>query len=116
RIKTPKSKLSTNLKTSFESLEELLKQPDKTTIDLDLHDLAVDLADAFHFQPELRNNEYLAKLSRHKVTGKAKAKGSLAELSLNDFSMNWGPSTRITTKGNFKNLSDTDRLYFLVNN
>lgn len=115
-FKTKKSKLLADLKSEFESLDELIEHPDKTKIDLKLTDLSVDLADAFHFQPELKSNEYLAKLSRYKIKGKANAKGSLASLNLANFSANWGPGTRITAKGNFRNLTDTDRLWMNLNN
>src|SRR5699024_11077469 len=113
KLQTDKNKINSTVKIAYTSLEELINKPDKSKFDLDLKDFSLNLSEAFYFSPELRFNEYFAKLSRRKAVGKIKAKGSLAELNLANLNLNWG-NTTIRTKGKFRNITNPDYLHAAV--
>src|SRR5699024_4492945 len=83
---------------------------------LHLPHFTVDLNDVFQVMPDLKSNAYLTKLSRHKLTGQLKAQGSLAQMTLSRFLLNWGKHTRLETQGQFAHLTAPEKLQLAVQN
>lgn len=109
-LQTDKNELNAQLGLKYNSIKDLIDNPDQSDFNIDLSDLSIDLKELFRFAPDLKSNEYIAKLSRNKITGKIKAQGSLSEMDLTNFAMRWG-NTNIETHGKLKNLTDPDNLY-----
>ncbi|HLS30917.1 MAG TPA: translocation/assembly module TamB domain-containing protein [Flavobacteriaceae bacterium] len=109
-LQTVQNKLNGQLGLQYTSINELIQHPDQSDFNVDLSDFSIDLKEAFRFAPDLKSNEYVAKLSRNKITGKIKAKGSLAQLDLPVFNVRWG-STNINTRGKLRNLTIPEQLY-----
>lgn len=115
-FETAHSTVNGDFKMVYASLDDLMNNPEKSGFDLDLDKFVLDLEDAYPFQPELKNNEYLTELEKNKFIGKAKAKGKLADLDLSEFLLKWGTHTRFTTNGRFFDLMDPDKLGMAIEN
>lgn len=115
-FKAGNSSMNADLKTQFSSLQQFINNPEEAALILDLKQFAIDLNDAFEIKPELRNNEYLKKLAIYKFDGKLKAKGTLSDINLSDFLVNWGQNTAIKTNGNLKNLTNFDQFIAEIEN
>lgn len=115
-VKTLNSSIDADLATEFTSLQDFINNYEKANITLDLNEFIIDLNDVFAFEPELKKDEYLNKLSRHNFTGQIYADGKLSKMNLSKFIVNWGQHTSIQTNGQFLNLTDTDNLYANVEN
>lgn len=115
-VATGNSSIDLNLKVKFSSLNDFISAPENSELSLNLKQFVIDLNDAFKFQPDLKQNEYLNKLAKHQFIGEVKANGKLSEMDLSKFQVNWGQNTEIKTNGQFKNLTDVDNLYADVKN
>ncbi len=115
-VKTGSSSIDVNLKTQFASIQDLINKPEEAHLDLNMKSFIVDMNDAFAFQPELRKNEYLAKLAKKPFHGAIKAEGKLAKVNLSKFLVNWGENTRMQTHGELKNSSKSAELFADIEN
>ncbi|HTO36899.1 MAG TPA: translocation/assembly module TamB domain-containing protein [Brumimicrobium sp.] len=116
KLKTANSSIDTDLKAEFASLQAFIEKPEESRFSLDLKSFIVDVKDAFAFQPTLKENEYMAKLAKHKFSGNIKANGKLSQVNLSEFLVNWGENTSITTNGQFMNLIDFDNFETNIDN
>lgn len=114
RLESGKSQIQAGISTSYDSLDDLIKNYDQAEVVVDLKNFNFDLQDVYRFAPDLRNNEYFAKLAKKQLSGKLSAKGSLKSLDLKNLQATWG-ATRINTRGEFKNVMDPDALWMAVN-
>lgn len=105
-----KSKISGFLKVNYNSLSELIATPEKTKVQLNLQNFQILLTDAFQFQPALKQNKYLQKLSKKLLKGALDINGSLANLNINKAKVNWGSSTKININGFVKNPTNLELL------
>ena len=105
-MKTGNSSINADIKAKFASIQQLFDKPDEALLSLDLEKFVVDMNDVYGFKPDLRKNEYLNKLAKHKFNGHIKADGQLSKVNLSDVLVNWGNNTSIKTKGELVNLID----------
>ncbi|WP_229720422.1 translocation/assembly module TamB domain-containing protein [Winogradskyella helgolandensis] len=98
----------------YQSLSNLIESPETTKVNLNLPSFQFSLTEIFKFQPDLKKNEYLNKLSKKLVLGNLNASGTLASIKLNKAELNWGNSTRISTNGTLQNITDTETLAFNI--
>jgi len=98
----------------YQSLSKLIEAPETTKVNLNLPAFQLSLTEIFKFQPDLKNNEYLNKLSKKLVLGKLNASGTLASINLNKADLNWGNSTKISTKGTLQNITNPETLQFNI--
>ncbi|MFD1095901.1 translocation/assembly module TamB domain-containing protein [Salegentibacter chungangensis] len=108
------NRLAGDLELGYQGIQNITESPGDTRIDINISDLAFDIADIFRFQPALKNNEYVRALSEHKVFGNFKAKGKLSDIGFEKLNMNWGNSTSLAASGNIKNVTKPEKLYFSV--
>ncbi|WP_405575488.1 translocation/assembly module TamB domain-containing protein [Winogradskyella sp. Asnod2-B02-A] len=98
----------------YQSLSNLIESPETTKVNLNLPSFQLSLTEIFKFQPDLKNNAYLNKLSKKLVLGSLNASGTLASIKLNKAELNWGNSTKISTNGTLQNITDTETLAFNI--
>lgn len=103
------NKLKGGFNADYTSLDALVSSPEKSKINAAISTLQVDLKDIFAFQPTLRNNEYLASLSKNLIKGSFNLNGSLAALAINELQIQWS-KTRINAIGELTNVLDTERV------
>ena len=96
----------------YDSMEDLLENPENSVVEARLPEFHIDLSDLFLIQPELRINEYLLALSRKPLHGQVMAEGTLASLEISRANVNWGNSTSIAARGTVQNPTDPDNLQF----
>ena len=106
---TNRSQLGGDITIGYEGLENLINNPEKSSIDLGAQ-LSADLRDAFFFSPDLARDTTLAKAAQRPITADLKVDGSLGVLNIAKTDVNWGNSTRLQVRGTVSNPMDTDRL------
>ena len=104
--------LSGSSSLSYSSFADFMQNPGNARLDLNINKLVADLNTVFKFQPALRNNEYLVKLSRRPLTGNFNANGNLNNLEVNTARVNWGTSTQVRMRGTIYNLTSPEDLAY----
>lgn len=112
RLETGNSFLRGKIEAGYESIAGIIKKPNKTTLNIDLPQINVDLNEVYAYLPDLKNNPYLKNSTRHKVNSQLKATGSLAAMNISNFRVGWGANTNLTARGYVNNLTDIDRLSY----
>lgn len=108
------NKLTGEVGLEYATVNELIGHPDQSKLVINIPSLQVDVKDAFRFQPDLRKNEYIAQLSRKKLTGNLKINGYLSDLDIPGLTLRWGGNTRIATRVKIKNVTHPDQLQFNI--
>ena len=116
KFQTDNSTAKGKLNLSYASFEKLISTPELTNVDLDIFNIEIGLRDAYPFQPELAANPYLEKAAQKPITGSIKAEGTLSEIQLPLFDINWGSQTSLRATGQLKNVLATDSLAFNFKN
>ncbi|WP_432410940.1 translocation/assembly module TamB domain-containing protein [Rasiella sp. SM2506] len=103
-----------SLKAKYPSIKALIEQPENSSLDANIPSFQLDIAEIFQFQPSLRENEYLATLSKKLLTGNLKAHGVLSAITIPNATVQWGKTTKISANALIKNATDPDNLAFEV--
>jgi len=111
-LATNNSAVAGALNSSFTSISSVFSSPTKTKIALNFPTISIGVEDIFPFMPELKENEAIQKIAAHKIKGAIDLKGSLEELAINNFAINWATGTSLKAKGNIKNVLDVALLKF----
>lgn len=111
-----KNKIHGQLDLKYTELASLIKTPEQSKLNLNLHDLELHLEDLYAFQPDLKNNTYFSTLTENSINGNLAVSGYLSDIVLSKFNMYWGNSTKISARGNFKNITNPDALQFNISN
>ena len=114
-IRTNNSSVSGDMSLKYNSVDELIESPENAKIKIDIPNLDLALQDAYVFQPDLADNEYIQKASQQSITGQVKANGSLARIKIPDLRVNWGDNTSLVAVGQVDNSMDPDALSFDFN-
>ncbi|MGS2764462.1 translocation/assembly module TamB domain-containing protein [Sinomicrobium sp. M5D2P9] len=101
-----------NTALKYATLNEFIKHPEKTGVTLNLPDFILDTKDAFYFQPDLKENEYMQALGKNTVTGTLEMNGSMATLHIPVSDVGWGKNTGIRLRGTLHNVTEPDSLRF----
>ncbi|HEA22869.1 MAG TPA: translocation/assembly module TamB [Pricia antarctica] len=115
-LQTNNSAVSGDLSLKYASVDALIENPENTTLTIDIPDLNLAIQDAYVFQPDLADNEYVQKAAKRPITGTIKADGRLSNIKIPDFKVNWGGNTSLTANGTVKNAMNPDSLYFDFSN
>jgi len=106
------NELHGNLTLKYDSVQELLNASENVSVKGEFSKIDIHLKDIFHFQPELRNNEYLAALSEKPISGNFKIDGILSSLQISSADFNWGANTSLSANGTVQNPLDPENLKF----
>jgi hypothetical protein len=115
-IKLNRSNLNGFAKVNYNSLSQLISSPENTSVQVRFSSFQIWLQELFKFQPALRKNEYLNKLSKKQLAGTLNVNGSLAQMNISNTNINWGKSTRISLDGTIKNATNPDLVYVNIPN
>ncbi|WP_375241286.1 translocation/assembly module TamB domain-containing protein [Polaribacter sp.] len=110
KIAVNQNKISGNLQANYTSLSKLISLPENTNLQINLPSFNVWLKEIFRFQPQLKENEYLSKLSAKAFQGKLFIDGNLNDLKIENTSVNWGNATNVSLNGSIKNATNPDKL------
>jgi translocation and assembly module TamB len=110
KINLNKSMVSGFANAEYNSLSQLISSPENTRVQLGIPFFSIFLDDFFTFQPSLKQNEYINKLSKKELFGKVTVNGVLADLNISKTNLNWGEFTKISLNGNIKNSTNPDKL------
>lgn len=114
RLKTNQSSLAASASLEYNSIQDLIQNPAKTSFNITTHEASLRVQDAFYFQSELRNQMYVNKLSKNKIKIKLKANGTLSSMDVSLFEMNWGAKTKLNFSANIKDIITEDKLSFRI--
>jgi hypothetical protein len=111
-IRTNNSSVSGDMSLEYASIDELIEKPENTRIRVDIPNLNLALQDAYIFQSDLANNEYVQKAAKKSVSGNFEANGTLASIDISNLEVDWGENTSLTTRGQLNNAMEPDVLSF----
>jgi translocation and assembly module TamB len=111
-----KSEIYGSALAKYTSLTQLVSSPENTSIQLKIPQFSIWLEELFTFQPRLKPNEYIHKLSKKELFGKATINGTLADLNIFNTNLNWGEFTKISLNGNIKNSINPNKLALNISN
>ncbi|WP_149276529.1 translocation/assembly module TamB domain-containing protein [Pareuzebyella sediminis] len=114
-LATKTSFVKGSLGLKYASLNELLKAPEKSQVEVKIPNLSLDIEDFFVFQPELSENEYLKSLAQRPISGRLRANGTLNSMEIPDFKLAWGEQTELLAEGRLGNILQVDSLSFDFN-
>ena len=109
------SSANANVRIQFESLEQALKNPQKSEITADISNLFLEMEDIQHMVPALAQNQYLDSLAKQPITGRLQAQGTLKEVGDLQTKLQWGKGTKLAAKGSIDNLTEPDSLTYNLN-
>ncbi|WP_405608786.1 translocation/assembly module TamB domain-containing protein [Polaribacter sp. Asnod1-A03] len=115
-IQLNNNKITGFAKADYSSISQLISSPENTNIQLQIPSFSLCLETLFKLQPTLKENEYINKLSKRNFTGTLNIDGSLADVAISNTTINWGNYTKISLDGNFKNITDPDKLQLNISN
>ncbi len=109
------NKLQADLRLDYPKLSALIETPEKSKIAINIPSFQVSLKDVFLIQPELKKNPYLNTLSKHLLSGNAKADGYLSDVNIAKMNANWA-NTHISANGRLQNAMDPKNIQFNIPN
>ncbi|SDR66731.1 Family of unknown function [Polaribacter sp. KT25b] len=115
-INLNKSKITGFANANYKSISQLISSPENTRIQLGIPSFSIFLEEIFTFQPSLKQNEYISKLSKKELFGKVNINGVLADLNISKTNLNWGFATKMSLDGNIKNSTNPDKLQLNIAN
>jgi hypothetical protein len=115
KLETNKSELYGNASLKYKEVQQLIDTPEEAFVNLNLSKFSINVSDAFIFQPDLVNNEYVNKVANKSITGNINASGSLKSIQIPDLIINWGENTQLLAQGELGNLVQPDSLSFDFN-
>ena len=112
KLQTNTSSVSGKMDLNYSTMNELLDAPENTKVTLSLPNLFLGLSDAYYFNPELAENEYVKKVSEKGLQGNFQSSGTLTDLTIQKAQLNWGENTALKASGSLKNILQPDSLFF----
>ncbi|MFC4872965.1 translocation/assembly module TamB domain-containing protein [Negadavirga shengliensis] len=109
-LNTGYSSIQGQLELDYQSLSDFIQSPEKTSFEVELTKISLDLRDGFFFAPELEQDPYVAAAAKSPVTAQIKTGGTLDSLRLEGLEMNWGEDTFLEVEGNIQHAMDMDQL------
>ncbi|ANW97277.1 hypothetical protein AXE80_13675 [Wenyingzhuangia fucanilytica] len=116
KIATNNSAIQTYGKVTYHSINDFINQPKNTKFNVDISRINLNVKDAYYFNEELKENEYLNKFSKHPITGNIKANGALQNIDIADLHLNWGEKTTVDLSGKIKEVLSENNLSFELPN
>ncbi|QHI36323.1 hypothetical protein IMCC3317_16850 [Kordia antarctica] len=110
-VRTNNNSISGNVSVNYNSINTFIKDPDLSRLSATIPSLSVNPKDAFFFLPELKNNNYITKLSKKQIIGSLKLNGTLSNLNIPKTTLNWGTNTKMNIQGSVKNTLDINTLH-----
>ncbi len=99
------SSANANISLAFNSFDDVLQNPEKSTISANLENLTLEIEDVQQLLPELSANAYLDSLAAKPITGSLKANGNLQKVDDFNAKFQWGSETNILASGSLSNLT-----------
>lgn len=110
-IETNRSQLKGIANMGFQSIQDLIENPEKTKFDVSLAEISLDLRDSYFFAPELAYDTLIRELASAPIALRLQAKGDLNSLKIPLFDLNWS-ETYFSGNGQASNLMDPGLLAF----
>ena len=96
----------------YQDLNSFMSNPGSAQLVGNIGSIRADLRDVFRFQPDLRNNQYMAALAKSPVYGSASFNGTIDNINISNGNFRW-KDTRITgIRGAVRNSQDPDNLTY----
>ncbi|WP_232457003.1 translocation/assembly module TamB domain-containing protein [Polaribacter sp. SA4-12] len=116
KINLNKSMVSGFANAKYKSISQLISSPENTRVKLGIPNFSIFIEEFFTFEPSLKQNEYVTKLSKKELFGKINITGLLADLNISNTNLNWGIATKMSIDGNIKNSTNPEKLELNIAN
>ncbi len=109
---TGNSRISKKLAVSYPSLSALSDSPGELGLDLNIDSAVIGMKDVYFFQPDMKDNEYLAGLSGAPIYLKGIVQGKLKDLNIDTLRLHVANQTSLALKARLKNILHPDKGVF----
>ena len=96
---------------AYDSVQELIDNPERASLSVDIKELRVAVGDVFKFKPDLAKNQNIKTLAKNPLTGSFSASGKMDNINISHFILHWG-ATYISANGNLINATAPERLRY----
>lgn len=108
RIQLNSSHLFGDMQVNFKSLGDFFKNPKTSTISVNVNNFDINLEDAFVFAPQFKSDTLIQNLSQHNFYGSLNFDGTLKELDVSSFDVNWGEDTKVSLQGHSSQMESAE--------
>lgn len=106
-----RSQLEGDLELIYQSIDQLIQNPETITFDLNLKAPSITVQDAYFFQPTLAQDTLIQKLEAYPFSAEMVVDGTLDLLKISSADLTWG-KTNFFASGQMSELLDMDLLQF----
>ncbi|MBN3584197.1 translocation/assembly module TamB [Algoriphagus aestuarii] len=110
-VETNKSRMVLQTEIKYSSVNDLIENPDRSQVALDIEEFSLDVRDGYYFATDLKRDTLIQEIARNPVQGQLAIHGTLSQLEIQDFLVNWG-ETKASAIGTISNALSVDSLYF----
>lgn len=115
-LKTNRSYLYGRADVNFSSVATFINKPEKSNFSVAISKVALDVQDAYFFNDSIKQNPSVKTLATAPIKGELSANGSLENLSIAKFFLEWGKTTQLEFNGKLKQIIQPDALAFDIPN
>ena len=110
-IETNRSQLKGIAAFGFESIQDLIDNPQGINFDISLTETRLDVRDSYFFAPELAYDTLIQEMATSPIAVRVQVKGDLKALTMPLLDLKWG-ETRLRSKGRITDAMDMNLLAF----
>jgi translocation and assembly module TamB len=110
-IETNRSQLKGFANLGFQSIQDLIENPEKTKFEISLAETRLDLRDSYFFAPDLAYDTLIREFASAPIAMRLRAKGDVKAVAIPLLDLSWG-ETYFSGNGQAANLMDADLLAF----
>lgn len=110
-VETNRSFVAAKADLSYESIQQLIENPEQANLNLEISDLALDIRDSYFFAPELAKDTLIQEIAKFPFLGDISLNGNLTQLKIPQLTISWD-KTEFEAMGNVTNPLAIDSLIF----
>ncbi|MAN59417.1 MAG: hypothetical protein CMC08_06235 [Flavobacteriaceae bacterium] len=106
------NRLRATISMEYPSLQKFMENPEIASVDATVPSFYFNTSEIFRFQPQLRQNKYMAALARKGLSGSFEASGVLSNIAIPSVNARWGTDTRVSASGSLQNATNVEEIQF----
>jgi hypothetical protein len=110
-IETNRSLVDSKADFTYESIQQLIDNPEQAKFDLEISNLILDIRDSYFFAPELAKDTLIQEIAKSPFLGDLSINGDLSKLEIPQLTFSWD-KTELTARGSVANALIMDSLFF----
>lgn len=110
-VETNRSFVDAEADLNYESIQQLVENPEQANLNLEISDLSLDLRDSYFFASELGQDSLIQEIAKFPFLGDLSVHGNLTQLDIPQLTISWD-KTKFEANGDVTNPLAIDSLFF----